>query len=107
MPCGKAFAELFAIERRTQEMPLQRKVLPNRTKAGQECLSAFRITEAAHAALAFSRRLMAILGTVIHPRAGLDEDVFDAGKFGYLGFRRWMAAELVSHNLARRLRARR
>lgn len=39
-------------------MPLQRKVLPDRTKARWESLHVFTIAEVAHAALAFAGRLM-------------------------------------------------
>jgi hypothetical protein len=41
----------------------------------QESLRAFGIAEAAHASLAFARRLMSVFGPVIDPRAGFDEDV--------------------------------
>ncbi len=49
---------------------------------------------------------MTIFLPVVDPRAGFDEDVLDMGKFGNLGFRRGIAAQLVGHDLARCLSTR-
>jgi len=84
-------------------MSLQCEVLPDRSEARQERLRALRIAEAAHASLAFSRRLVTVFGSVIDPRAGFDEDVPDVSQFGNFGFRRRIAAQLVGHDLARRV----
>ena len=60
-PCCK----LFAIQWSAQQMPLEREVLADRTEARQERLGTVGIAEATHAALAFTRRLMAIFGTIV------------------------------------------
>jgi hypothetical protein len=44
---------------------------------------------------------MAILGPVVHPRRRFHEDMLDADKRRYLGFRGWIAAQLVGDDLAR------
>jgi len=60
-------------------MSLGREVLVDRSEARQESLRAFRVAEARHRpAPAFTRRLMAIFGTVVHPCTGFDENMFDA-----------------------------
>ena len=59
-------------------MAHEREVLPYRTEARQESLGALRHPEAAHAALAFTRGLMAVFRTVVEPGTGFDEDVLDA-----------------------------
>jgi hypothetical protein len=58
-------------------MLLEREVLPDQTKARQENLRAFRDPETSHTTLAFTRRLMAVLGPIVHPGTGLDDDIFD------------------------------
>ena len=60
-------------------MSLEREVLSDRTKARQESLRAFRIAEAAHAALAFTRGLMTVFCPIVDPGTGLDEGAFDFG----------------------------
>lgn len=46
---GKAFAELFSVERRTQWMSLQCEVLPNRSEARHERLRVFGVTKTTYA----------------------------------------------------------
>ena len=41
--------ELFAIEWSAEQMPLERKVFANRTKAREKLLRAFQVAKAAHA----------------------------------------------------------
>ena len=99
-PGGKTFAELLAIERSAKQMSLERKVLPDRAEARQEHLGAFRIAKTTHAALALSRRLMAVFSTLVDPGTGFDEDVLDVCQFGDLSFCRRIATQLVGHDLA-------
>ena len=101
VPCGKALSELFAEERRTQKMTLEREVLPDRAEARHEGLSPVRLAEAVHSSLTFARRLMAILGPIVHASCGLDEHVFDVRQFGDIGFRCRVAAKLIGDDLAR------
>jgi hypothetical protein len=82
-------------------MALEREVMPDRTKARQESWRAFRDPEASHTALAFTRRLMAVFGPVVHASTDPDEDVFDFGQFRDLSLCRRVATQLVGHNLAR------
>jgi len=70
-------------------------------------LSAFRVAEATHPALAFSRRLMAIFGTVVDPSTGFDENVSDVCQFGNFCLRRRVAAQPVGDDLARHFGTRR
>lgn len=60
-------------------MSLERKVLPNRTELRQERLFALQVTKPAHAPLAFTGRLMTILGPIVYASGSLDEHVFDVG----------------------------
>lgn len=101
MPCGKARSELFAVERSAQQMSLKREVLPDRPEARQERLSPFGRAETAHAPLTFTRRLMAILGPIVHAGCCLDEYMFDVRQFGDVGLRRRVAAKLIGDDLAR------
>jgi len=100
-PGGKTFAELLAIERSAKQMSLERKVLPDRAEARQEHLGAFRIAKTTHAALALSRRLMAVFSTLVDPGTGFDEDVLDVDQLGDLSLCCRIAAQLVGHDLAR------
>jgi hypothetical protein len=81
-------------------MALEREELPYRTEARQESLGALRHLEAAHAALAFTRGLMAVFRTVVEPGTGFDEDVLDVCQFGDLSLCRRIATQLVGHDLA-------
>src|ERR1700710_341156 len=84
-------------------MALQCEALANRSEARQERLRAFGITKTTHAALAFTRRLVAAFSAVVNPGTGFDGDVHDVGQLRDLGLCRRMAAQLVSHDLAWRL----
>jgi hypothetical protein len=46
---------------------------------------------------------MAIFGMVVDPSPGIDEDVLDVDPIGDLSLCRQIAAQLVGHDLARRL----
>lgn len=59
MPRLKTLSELFAVERRAQQMSLEREVLPDRSKAREKGLSALWVAKSAQAPLTFTRRLMA------------------------------------------------
>ncbi len=50
-------------------------MLSDRPEAREECLRAFRVRKAAHAALAFACRLVAVLGTIVEPGCRFDEHV--------------------------------
>jgi hypothetical protein len=82
-------------------MALELEVLPDRAEARQEGLRALGQPEAAHAALAFTRGLMAIFGAIVHARAGFDEHVPDVGELGVFGLCRRIAAQLVGDDPAR------
>jgi len=53
-------------------MSFEREVLSDRTEARQECLRTFGIAEATHAALAFTRRLMASMSRKLSQHKGLN-----------------------------------
>jgi hypothetical protein len=91
-------------------MSLLCDVLPDRSKARQERSRAFEVRKTTHAleevplgdaALAFSRRRMAVFGTVVDRGAAFDEDVLDVDRLGDLGLFRRIAAQRVGHDLAR------
>jgi hypothetical protein len=65
MTCVKTPSELFAVERSTQQMSLERVVLPDRSKVLQKHLGARWVAKPAQVPLMFMRRLMAILGPII------------------------------------------
>ena len=77
MPRVEALSELFAVKRSAQQMPLEREVLPDRSEAREKRLGTLWVAKPAQAPLAFARRLMAILGPIVHAGGGLDEHVFD------------------------------
>src|SRR5258707_7158628 len=81
-------------------MSLEREVLPDRSEARQEHQRTFRVAEAAHAALPFSRGLMTVFGSVVQPGAGFNEDVLDVCQLCDLGSRGGIATQLVGDNLA-------
>jgi len=60
-PGNESRRELFAIEGSAQQMPVGREVLPDRPKAREKILCAFRVSKAAHATLAFARWLVSSL----------------------------------------------
>lgn len=101
MPRVKAVSELFAVERRAQQMSLESEVLPDRSEAREKRLGALGVAKSAQAPLTFTRRLMAIFGPVVHPGRSLDEHVFDVCQFGNPGLRGRITAQLVSDDLAR------
>ena len=67
-------------------MPLEREMLPYRPEAREKFLRAFEVTKAAHATLAFARRLVAILRTVVQSGRRFDEHVLHVRKFRDLSF---------------------
>ena len=86
-------------------MPLEREMLPDRSEAREKFLCAFRVVKAAHApqevhsgdaALAFARRLVAVLCAVVQSGCSFDEHVLHVRKFRDLGFGRRIAAQLMS-----------
>ena len=99
-PGNEPGSELFAIERGAQQMPLEREILSDRTKARKEFLCAFQVTKAAHMTLPFARRLMAVLGPVVQPSRSFDEHVLHVRKLRDFGFGRRVAAQLISDDLA-------
>ena len=80
-------------------MPLEREVLPDRAKAGEKLLCAFRVAKAAHAALAFPGRLVAVLRPVVQPGGRFDEQVLHADQFRNLSLCCRIAAQLVGDDL--------
>ena len=61
-------------------MPFEREMLSDRPEAREECLRAFRVAKAAHAALAFACRLVAVLGAIVEPGCRFDEHVLHVRK---------------------------
>jgi hypothetical protein len=92
--------QLFAIDRCAQQMALEGEVLADGTEAREKGLRALRSAKSSHAPLALMGGLMAILGAVVHARTGLHEHVLDGRKLRDLGFRGWIAAQLVGDDLA-------
>ena len=82
-------------------MPLEREVLPDRPEPREKFLCAFQVAEAAHATLAFSRRLVAVLCTAVQTGGRFDEHVLNVCKFWDLRFCRRIAAQLIGDDLAR------
>ena len=76
-------------------MPLEREMLPDRPEAREKLLCAFRIAKAAHASLAFARRLVAVLCAVVQSSCGFDKYVLHVRQFRDLGFCRRVAAQLI------------
>jgi hypothetical protein len=85
-PGGEAFAESFSIARSAQQMSLYRIVLPDGTEARQERLRAFWIAKSSHAALAFTRRLMAVLGPIVYSCTGLTNTCLTLTTLGIWAF---------------------
>ncbi len=77
MPRVKTSSELFAVERRAEQMSLERKVLPDRSEVRKKRLGALGGAKPAKAPLTFTRRLMAIFDPIVHAGSSLDEHVFD------------------------------
>ena len=73
-------------------MPLEREMLPDRPEAQEEFLCAFRVAKAAHASLAFARRLMAVLRAVVQPGRSFGEHVLHVREFRDLALCRRIAA---------------
>ncbi|CAB3810298.1 hypothetical protein LMG27177_07121 [Paraburkholderia fynbosensis] len=101
VPRSESGREVFAIERSTQQMPLEREMLPYRTETREECLRAVAVAKSAHATLAFAGRLVAVLRSIVHARRGFNEHVSDVRQFGNIGLCGRVAAQLVGHDLAR------
>lgn len=57
-------------------------MLADRPETRQEGPRAIRIAVATHPVFAFTRRLVAIFGTVAHPCTGFNENVLDVCQFG-------------------------
>lgn len=92
---------MFAIERSVQQMPLQGEMLTDRPEAREEGLGAFRVAESAHAPLAFTGGLMAVLGPIVHAGGGLHEHMFDTRELWNLVLCGRVAAQLGGDDLAR------
>jgi hypothetical protein len=82
-------------------MPLEREMLPDRSEAREKFLCAFWIAKAAHATLALTCRLVAILCAVVQPSCRFDKHVLHVRKFRDLGFCRRIAMQLIGDDLAR------
>lgn len=82
-------------------MPLERKMLPDRSEAREKFLCALRGAKAAHATLAPTCWLVAILCAVLQLSCRFDKHVPHVRKFRYLGFCRRIAAQLIDDDLAR------
>jgi hypothetical protein len=82
-------------------MPLEREVLPVRPEARDKFLCASWVAKAAHATLAFSRWLVAVLCTVAQTGGHFDKHVLHVRKFRDLRFCRLIAARLIDDDLAR------
>jgi hypothetical protein len=78
-------------------------VLPDRTEARQERLCTIGQSETAHAALAFTRGLMTVLGTVVNACSRFDEDVLHVRQFRDFSFRRAVTAQLIGDDRYRRV----
>ena len=100
VPCLEARSELFAVKRWAQQMTLEREVLADGTEAREESLRALGPAKTSHASLAFTGGLMAVLRAVVHPSAGLHEQVADVRKLRDLGLRGRIATQLVGDDLA-------
>jgi hypothetical protein len=72
-------------------MPLQCEMLPNRPKAREEFLRAFRVEKAANATLAFACWLVAVLRAVVQAGGRFNEHMLHVRKFRDLGLcrRNW------------------
>src|SRR5260370_4873910 len=100
MPRFKTLSELFAVERRAQQMSLDREVLPDRSEVREKRVGALWVTKAAQARLTFKRRLMAIFGPIVHAGCRLDVHVPDVCQLGNPGLRGRITAQLVGDDLA-------
>ena len=102
-PCNEPGCKLFAIERGAYHMPLQCEMLPDlyRPEAREKLLCAFRVAKAAHATLAFARRLMAVLDPVVQPGGRFYEHVLHVRKFRDFGLCGRITAQLIGDDLAR------
>jgi hypothetical protein len=76
-------------------------MLPDRPKAGEKFLCAFRVAKAAHATLSFACRLVAVLDAIVAPGCSFDEQVLHVCQFRDLSFGCGLTAQLVSDDLAR------
>ncbi len=81
-------------------MPSPREVLPDRTVAREEGLGALRLAESAHATLAFTGWLMAVLGLIVHACGGLHKHMFDTREFWSLVLYGRVATQLIGDDLA-------
>ncbi|ANB72414.1 hypothetical protein AYM40_08605 [Paraburkholderia phytofirmans OLGA172] len=84
-PCNEPGCELFATKRGAYHLPLQCEVLPYRPEAREKFLRAFRVAKAAHATLAFARRLVAALRPVVQPGSRFYEHVLYARQLRNFG----------------------
>jgi hypothetical protein len=67
-------------------MPLEHEVSSNRLETREKSLRAFRVAKAAHATLAFARRLVAIFCAVIYPSGGFYKHMLNARQLGGSAF---------------------
>jgi hypothetical protein len=81
-------------------MLLDGEMLPDRAKAREKSLSAFRRSKSTHATLAFTRRLMAIFRAIIHSCGGFHKHMLNVRQLGDLRLRGGITAKLVCHDLA-------
>src|SRR5258705_2689264 len=100
MPRFKTVSDLFAVERRAQQMSLDREVLPGRSEVREKRLGALWVAKAAQAPLTFTRRLMAIFGPIVHAGCRLDVRVPDVCQLGNPGLRGRITAQLAGDDLA-------
>lgn len=67
-------------------MPLEREVLPDRPEAREKLLCALPVAKDPHAALAFARWLVAVLGAVVQSGGRFDEHVLTLASSGIATF---------------------
>lgn len=99
-PRDKPGRKVLEIERSAQQMSPQCEVLPDQTEARQEGLRTLRVANALHTPLALPCGLMAILRPVVDTGRGLDEYMLHVVQSRNVGFRRPIAAQLTSDDLA-------
>lgn len=62
---------------------------------------AIRVAKSTHAPFAFTGRLVAVFGPIVHAGSRLLEHVPDAGQLRNIGFRGQVAVQLIGDDLAR------
>lgn len=84
--CDDSGSKLFAIKRSAQQTPLGREMLPDPSEAREKILRAFRVAKAAHASLALTCRLVAILCAVLSRVPALTKTCFTFASSGISAF---------------------